>query len=362
MGRIAAALTRWRWLVLIGWAAGWLVARRHVRGDWHFLEQGALLLTGAHPLSLYADAPSIQVGPLALAVARPLVGANSYVVQAVIYALGLLALRAIELAWPRQDPVRMLIGGLLTIPCWAFVATSGHLDDALVVVCTAAAALSVSRNRAVPAALLTGAAVAAKPWAVVVLPLVLGLTDARVRSLAIAVALPAAAWLPFVLGDRDTVSALSSFRVHVLPISGLQLLGVPTGVSPGWVRPAQMSVGLVAALVVVSLGRWWAVPTAGLAVRVALDPQALGYYAAALAAAVLLADGWSRFRFPAGAFAVFGGLFYPAYLNLQAARHGAVLFTTRATSLPIAGLRVLTCAAAVVLAVALTPAREAPVE
>jgi len=51
------------------------VARRHVRGDWHFLEQGAGLLTGAHPLSLYAHAPSIQIGPLALIVARPLVGA-----------------------------------------------------------------------------------------------------------------------------------------------------------------------------------------------------------------------------------------------------------------------------------------------
>lgn len=349
--RAAALAARWRWPILVLWALVWFVARRHVTGDWSFFEEGARLLRGHHPLSMYADAPQLQIGPLALLAGLPLTAAGLLVVHAVLFALGLLAFRAAELSWPRRDPLRLLMGGLLALPCWAFIVTAGHLDDALVVTFTAFACLAVSRDRALAAGLLAGAAVAAKPWALVVVPLVLGLTSRRLRALCAAVAVTAVAWLPFVLGDTRTISALSQFHIRVNATSGLHLLGLDGGPCPAWVRPAQLILGLAVALFAVRRGQWWAAPAAGIAVRVALDPGAMGYYAGGLAVAVLLADGWSLRRIPTGSLLVFVGLFYPAYLSLQAATNGTLPFTTTVSQLLTAGLRVMTCAAVVVLAV-----------
>ena len=158
MPRALALAVRWRWPVLLAWAAGWLIARHGVVGDWSFFEQSGQLLRGHRPLSLYAGHPRIQIGPLALVAALPLTGHGSVLPQAVIYALGLLALRAVELCSPEDQARALLVGGLLAVPCWAFVATSGHLDDALVTVFTVLAALAVLRHRPAWAGLLVGAA------------------------------------------------------------------------------------------------------------------------------------------------------------------------------------------------------------
>ncbi len=331
------------------WAAVWFVARRHVLGDWHYFHDAARLLGGPRPLSTYADSPDLQIGPLALIVGLPIARAGPLVVQPVLYGLGLIAMAVSERCWPRAEPVRLLLAGTLAIPVWSFVATSGHLDDALVVLTTTIAALAVKRNQNLVAGLCVGAAIASKPWAVVVIPLLLGLQSRRVRALGAAVTLSVLAWLPFVLGDPGTTSALAGFRLHVVSTSGLQLLGVH-GLAPGWVRPAQALLGLALGLLAVRRGRWWAVPAVGLAARVALDPQAMGYYAAGLVVVVLLADGWSRVRLPVGSLVAFAGLFYPAFLTYRAALAGDVLFREGPAAGVVAAVRLLACAGIVTLA------------
>ena len=52
------------------------------------------------------------------------------------------------------------------------------------------------------------AAISAKPWAVGFAPVVLGLTQARVRVLLGAGLMSVAAWLPFVVAEPRTLDAL----------------------------------------------------------------------------------------------------------------------------------------------------------
>jgi hypothetical protein len=153
----------------------------------------------------------------------------------------------------------------------------------------------------------------------------------------------AAAWAPFFIGDSRTAAALTGFRINISAVSGLHLLGYDSGAAPSWVRPAQILLGLALAVAVARKGRWWAVPAVGLAVRVALDAGAMGYYLAGPALAALLVDGWSPRRIPIGSLAVFGGLFCPAYLSLLAARHGVAL-NAAGSGLLVATLRVSACA------------------
>lgn len=347
--RPAALAVRWRWPLLLAWGLAWVLARGGSTGDWHFLEEGGRLLRGPHPLSLYADAPYLQIGPLALLAGVPLAGAPGPVVQAVLYGLGAAAVVAAEVVAPRRSAVTFVAAAALALPSWSFVVGSGHLDDALVVASTACAGVAVARGRSITAGLLVGAAVAAKPWALVVVPVVLGLRTHRGRAVLAALTVPAAAWAPFVVGDPGTAAALTAFRIGVVPTSGLHLLGVGDVACPGWVRPVQVVLGLVLALLAVRQGRWWAAPAAGLAARVALDPGAMGYYAAALAVTVVVVDACKGRRWPVGSLLVFGGLFYPAYVASQAARAGVVLFTSPPGSLLVAAVRVATCVAVVAL-------------
>ena len=105
----------------------------------------------------------------------------------------------------------------------------------------------------------------------------------------------AAAWLPFVLGDVGTLSALHP-PVALVRGSGLHTLGVRGAVVPTWGRTAQLLLAPAASLAV-ALGRRWAgVMLVAIAVRLALDPQDNAYFigSAAMAAVVfdLLGTRW----------------------------------------------------------------------
>ncbi len=148
------------------------------------------------------------------------------------------------------------------------------------------------------AGLALAAAVAAKPWAVGFLPLLLALPRGRWRAASAAAAGTAVAWLPFVLADPRTLGALHP-PVALVPSSGLHTLGARGRVVPAWGRGAQLLLAPAVAAVAALTGRWPGVLLVALAVRLALEPQDNAYYigSAALAAVVFDLLG-TRWRFP----------------------------------------------------------------
>jgi hypothetical protein len=268
--------------------------------DWVIFEVGARSLThwhgmavyAGHPLRLYADNPIIQIGPPALlpVVATQWMSPHTVnVLWVVVMALmGVTAIGCAELTGralvAETSPVRRqltsLVLGAPLAAAWAY--QSGrfhHLDDAMGLLAIAVATWLVATKRSSwLVGLCLGVGVAAKPWAVVATPLILGLSRAeRPKAALAAVASAVAFWAPFVLGATDTINELG--RLGIIPRGGsiLYLLGVHTGVQ-SWLRPVQFTAGLAVAGYVAWRGRWAAAPLAGIAVRVALDPYAYGYY------------------------------------------------------------------------------------
>ena len=315
--RLGSAGVRWRYPLLAAWAVPWFVIpyRRSLEGglnDWLYFEFGARVLVhfdGHYAVGaqhLYAEHPEVQIGPppLALVAAFQWLPPKPVALAfAVVMALaGLVALALAETAGRAIGApagrlgATALAAGVVLLPVWcASVARFRHLDDVIVVLAVlVAAALIAGQSRRAwwVAALLVGLAVASKPWALAAAPLLLGLPRARRAPAALlALATAGAAWLPFVLGDAGTASALSSYRLYIDPRSPLTLLGfVPDDLAPNWVRPVQLVVGFTLAVMVASRGRWLAVPLAACAARLAVDPQVWPYYSMAPVAFAVLLD------------------------------------------------------------------------
>lgn len=103
------------------------------------------------------------------------------------------------------------------------------------------------------------------------------------------VGVSAAAWLPFVVADRHTLSA-GRPAVDTDASSVLHLLGLPLGQGPWWVRPLQLSVAVVLGVIAVRMGRWTAAPLVAITTRIVLDPAVLTYYVSGLLVAALAWD------------------------------------------------------------------------
>jgi hypothetical protein len=146
------------------------------------------------------------------------------------------------------------------------------------------------------AGLALGTAVAAKPWALGFIPLLLVLDRQRLVAFGGALAGIVAAWAPFMIANPATAAALHP-PVGVAPSSGLHALGYRGNVIPGWDRVGQFVLGPLAALASVLRGRWPGLLLVAVAVRLALDPKDNPYYigGAALAAVIfdLLATRWT---------------------------------------------------------------------
>jgi hypothetical protein len=296
---------RWRYVVLFAvagaffWPAYRANGASHPTGDWLFFKVGAFVLTrrlpgsSESPLRLYVDNPALQIGPpplLLVAIGQRLSSpAVATAVLAIAMALagpaavGLLEATARRLG-DRSDYGRLALitlgGGLVVAATWGQAAGCWrHLDDVMALLAVAGAMLACARGRSAwVVGFALGVAVACKPWAIVTAPILLALSPRRRASGTLAfVAAAAVWWLPFVAAAPGTVTALGG--LSLLPDAGsvLHVVGLRGDVS-SWLRPVQLLVGVLAATWTARSRSWVAVPLAGLAVRVVLDPYAWSYY------------------------------------------------------------------------------------
>jgi len=270
--------------------------------SWHFSVDGARLLLHGSGLNLYADAPWLQTGPLSLVVAALLSPLPSNVGKDIVLvamtAAGPLLIAALTpLAAPARRHRRLLIAAVVVTPAWTVLSVRwGHLDDVLAMVFAIVALRAVSADRPVLAGVALAAAVAAKPWAIGFVPLLLALPRGRLRAGATAAAGTALAWAPFVLANPRTLGALHP-PVGMSPSSGLHTLGARGLMVPPWGRTAQLLLSPAAAVATVLTRGLPGVLLVSIAVRLALDPKDNAYYigSAALAAVVfdLLGTNWT---------------------------------------------------------------------
>ena len=281
------------WAAVSGWAALWSWLQSNPSGlSWHFFVSGSHLLFGASGLNLYAEHPELQIGPLAFAAAAPLtlLGAATQPIALILMTAGGLASLYLiaPLVPPPNRQLRVLLAGLVLMPAWTVLSVRfGHLDDVLALVLAIGALRAVVANRAAIAGLALGAAVAAKPWALGFIPLLLILDRQRLMAAVTAVAGIVAAWAPFMIANPATLAALRP-PLGVAPSSGLRALGYRADLIPPWDRIGQFVLGPLATLASVLCGRWPGLFLLAVAVRLALDPKDNPYYigGAVLAAVV----------------------------------------------------------------------------
>ncbi len=274
---------------------------------WHWFDQAAHLLIGQEPgpqaLHLYAGHPEFQFGPLSILAAVPLAMAGALAAMATLSAVGVwcavaltrLVGRLCPSADPRATWISTTVGGVLLVLVWGDVAVrTTHLDDGLALAATVAALAAAARGRGGLAAVAFGVAGAAKPWAVAFAPILLALDDDhRWRHLALAFAIVALTWAPFVLAEPETLR-IGDFTIANESSSALRVLGVDNPATPGWVRPTQLVGGLVVAAGLAIRGRWTSVVMAAVAVRLLFDPAANRYYTVGLVLGLLLHELLTR--------------------------------------------------------------------
>ena len=317
-------LLRWRYVVVTAAAFAFgLLYRRGNQPEWSFFYDGSKLLLGSHPfyatkpggLHFYANYPWFQIGPLTLLVAVPFrwMGyvTGRFVAELAMTGVAPLLIFVLERTAMRVRPVisdvsearrrfTVLLGGVLVVQAWASLAVYYvHLDDVLVLSAAVFALWAVAGERWILTGLMIGVAIAAKPWGIILAPLLLALPERkRLHTLLVAGAVAAAAWGPFFLADARTFAA-GRPQDGVTPDSVLHLFGLALGANPGWVRPVQFAAALAVGCLAVRKQRWGAVLLVGIAARIALDTQVLPYYDSGL---VLAAFAWdllqSRREFP----------------------------------------------------------------
>jgi hypothetical protein len=275
------------------------------RGDWDQFVRAGRDMFGRDGLRVYLFHPATQTGPLSLVLARVLsvTPRDGFVVAALLcllLGLGVVAMAEVGARMAGADrrlrQFRTLVGGSLLMFTWGKLGGYGHLDDAIVLACAAGATLQLMRRRPWWAAGLLGVAIAAKPWAVILLPLLLVdvMRDRprHWRSLLPAgatIAIATIVWLPFIVASPGISHALRP-TAALAPDSVLAPFGFTTQQMPDWLRLAQFAVAIVVGVVLVARHRWAGVLMAAIAVRIATDPATWAYYTPGLVAGALLWD------------------------------------------------------------------------
>jgi hypothetical protein len=283
------------WIGVALWTALWAWAQSNPSGlSWHFFESGSQLLFHGSGLNLYAEHPELQIGPLAFLVATPLtlLGAAAQPVALILMtATGPLCLAWIAPLVPASHRrLRVFLAAVMLMPAWTVLSVRfGHLDDVVALVLAIGALRAVAANRPGLAGLALGAAVAAKPWALGFLPILLVLDRQRLAAAGGSLAAIAAAWAPFMIANPATLAALHP-PVGVAPSSGLHALGYRGANVPAWDRVGQFVVEPLAALAPVLRGRWPGLFLVAVAVRLALDPKDNPYYIGGAALAAVIFD------------------------------------------------------------------------
>jgi hypothetical protein len=294
--KLLPALLRWRYFVLALWTLPWIFSvmgsRNH--GDLTWLELGTRIFVHHHApvgsgpsLDIYANNAVVQMGPPALLFAGPFqwlpIQLSLHLLVDVLSLLVIPALWCVEVAArSTAGPVRgkALMTGIVVVPLWTMECQRwAHADDVIALLAACAAAALVSRGRhEVAAGLLLGTGAAAKPWAVILLPMLLAYARPQIARAVLAFVVGALIWwVPFVIADPETVHALGSVSLFMVNEPTWHLVGM-TGRAPIWIRPAQLLGGVALASFVVRRVGWPAVPVVALAWRVTVDPYDWPYY------------------------------------------------------------------------------------
>ena len=241
--------------------------------DWGITVEGANYLLSGH-LSVYADKPYVQMGPLAL-----LPGA----LPGLVYMLSFVALLPL-LLWVAVLPDRTprayrqaLVGGTLLAWPWAALAVQGHGDEALVALGLVVMVSALRMRREAWVVLGFMVAVAGKPTAILLLPA--AFAHSRRTGLAALVG-GGLVWAPFVLADVPGFLAAGQGQGDLWEYSLPDLVGgEPHTGFPQWVRPVQLAGGLALCWLLARRGSVVAAVAAACGFRVLLEPGTWNYYA-----------------------------------------------------------------------------------
>jgi hypothetical protein len=273
---VVADAWRWRWFT---------------HPDVAIAQRAADILLSTDGLHVYARAPLAQMGPLAIALIKVPHAAYNVVVAALVLPFLFMAARPllVDGVSAARRTTWMVATALLIAP-WAQLAWKGHADDALVLVGAAGMLTGLAIKR--PRWLVVGwvVAVAGKPTALALAPLLL----AYPSSLWVSLALTAAMWGPFLSVDLRAMMRAGQGVMAVVPGDGLAYLGVAHGRPPAWVRPLQLLISWVGT----GIGHLRARPAAGLlgalAARAVIEPNPAPAYSIALVAIALFVDAGRR--------------------------------------------------------------------
>ena len=298
---------RWRHPLLLAFVLTQTWTSREAT-DWTLLTSGARALFGPHPLSLYATHEYLQAGPPGLVAVRAfdaLPGSSGVAAAQILLAiLGWYLLYLTE-RWyvpgahffsvPFMAGLRTLLVGIPVMLIWTFLAGGApHVEDGLAFLTFVLAVRAVGGGREIRAAILVGLTAAWKPWGVVALPLLLGLSR-RWRAILIAIAIPAACWFPFLLSDPGTLKQVSHGFV-LQSDAALRAIGMSGSHVPTWWRGAELA-GALAAAIVAAIRRSWLVAfAAGCTARLLLDPAGFDYYVSGLVLATALTERMADLR------------------------------------------------------------------
>jgi len=345
---------RWLYTALCAWAVLWFVILARRGGiDWKFFSTGTSLLFGGHPhvitgitggagtagpaglpgprppggLHIFANYPALQMGPVSYLAAAAL-NLNVVAAELFLQAAGLviiyLADRIARIARPDLDqPGKLAAGGAVFLVAWSELAAAfAHLDDGLALLLAVLAVYAAVSDHPLVSGIAVGLAAAAKPWALVFLPVLL-INSRTVRAAAAAAVVFAAAWLPFFIADPATMNA-TRFLIRNEPDSALRALGVRENYTPRWDRPAQVLLGCALGTAAFLRGRWPAIIMLAGGARIVLDPAAHSYYTPDLVAGALLLDLASRTRLPLLTIASFAALNLAPLIISSPAAQGAI--------------------------------------
>jgi hypothetical protein len=277
---------------------------------------------------LYHALPADQFGPLSVLAAQVLreLGGRHVVMLAhvVVLAAGLgvlwLVADAAHHAASRGCLSRggfLFAGGIFLFEWDHLALQSLHIDDAIAVVCVGFAIRAIARRSSWWwAAAAIGAATAAKPWAIMFLPLLAAVPYGRRRIAAVfAVFLGLAVWAPFMVADPKTLLA-AHYTIPLDSSSVLRLVGVAARRTPRWDRLTQLGAALALGMAAVRRCRWQGAVLVAVAVRIMLDPSARSYYTTGFVFAALVWDLLQpRWRWPLTTFCVAALLELPPALG-----------------------------------------------
>jgi hypothetical protein len=308
-------------------------------GDWEIARDAGEIVIGGG-LDVYAQMPTAQMGPLALLLAGALPGWLYLTVICALFPAILLLALANQAPSARLYAV-VTAGGILLAWPWVAFGRQGHADEALVVLGAAVMVVAFERRRSTWVAAAFLLAIAAKPIAVVLLPLVF--MSSR-RAGITALLGTAVIWVPFFLADPGGFLAAGRGPGDMWPGSLHTLLGAePFTGFPVWVRPVQLVGGLLLVWVLAKHRSAAAAVVGVLAFRALLEPGAWNYYGAAIAATALLFDARN--------------LRWPAVTALGAVSFASVLNTPIST---LGGHIRLMAIAVALIGVALVPSERGP--